>query len=147
PLVRAVPRLQAETRDLPGRGRPARPAPRGDDDGRRALLRPPGGARLRMADGGRASATRGPRQGGGRPAVGAHGRPRGERRRGTGRAAGGALRCTARPEPWTSRARCVSGSVRCASTPSWATITSGLNRSISGGTTASKAGRYTAVSV
>src|SRR5206468_9493348 len=84
PLLRAVPRLRAETRDLPGRGRPARPAPRGDDDGRRALLRPPGGARLRIADGVRASATRVRRPGEGRPAFGSQGRSGGERLRGAG---------------------------------------------------------------
>src|SRR5438477_216494 len=64
--------------------RPARSSSHGDDAGRRALLRPPGGARVRAAHGVRASAPRIRRQAEERPAGGPEGGCRRERLRGPG---------------------------------------------------------------
>src|SRR6267378_1719488 len=87
-LVRALPRLQAQARELSRRRRPARPSPRGDDARRRALLRPPGGARVRAAHRVRASAPRIRRPAEERPAGGSESGCRRERLRGSGGKAG-----------------------------------------------------------
>src|SRR5213593_2529712 len=84
PLVRALSRLQAEARDVPGRRRVARALARGDDDDRRALFGSDGGPRLRIAHRLRAPAARVRRQAEERPAGRSSGRPRREGLRGAG---------------------------------------------------------------
>src|SRR4029453_15884826 len=54
------------------------------------------------------------------------------------------MRRTASANPSTDSARCVNGSVRCPSMPSWATTTSGRKARRTGGRTASNQPRQTA---